>query len=114
MKVIACMLFFIILNVAFDATASLQEETTRLLDGIQNNWHEAKLRAWTNADQTKAFKLGEEIKFHFHTERDCYISLIYVDKRGLLTVISPDLGNGNNFLEAGREATYPQKKLIFN
>lgn len=110
MKVIACLLLFIILIVPSDSTASLQEETTRLLDGIENNWHAANLRAWTNAEQTKSFKLGEEIKFHFHSERDCYISLIYVDSRGLLTVISPDLGDGNNFLEAGREATYPSAK----
>jgi len=113
MKEIACLLLFIILIVPIDSTASLQVETTRLLDGIENNWHEANLRAWTNAEQTKSFKLGEEIKFHFHTERDCYISLIYVDSRGLLTVKSPDLGNGNNFLEAGREATYPSEKANF-
>ena len=110
MKLIACMLLYITIIVPFDSTASLQEETTRLLDGIENNWHEVNLRAWTNAEQTKSFKLGEEIKFYFHTERDCYINLIYVDSRGLLTVISPDLGDGNNFLEAGREATYPSEK----
>ncbi len=110
MKAIACLLLFIILIVPFDSTASLQEETTRLLDGIENNWHEVNLRAWTNAEQTKSFKLGEEVKFHFHTERDCYISLIHVNSRGLLTIISPDLGDGNNFLEAGREAIYPSEK----
>jgi outer membrane protein OmpA-like peptidoglycan-associated protein len=99
--------------VPVDSTASLQEETTRLLDDIANNWPEANLRAWTSADQTKAFKLGDEIKFHFHTERDCYISLIYVDSRGLLTVISPDFGDGDNFLEAGKEVTYPSEKANF-
>ena len=62
---IACLLLFVILNVPFDATASLQEKTTRILDGIENNWHEANLRVWTNAGQTKSFKLGEEIKFYF-------------------------------------------------
>ena len=114
MKAIACLLLFvIILIVPFDSTASLQEETTRLLDGIETNWHKANLRVWTNAGQTKSFKLGEEIKFHFQSKRDCYISLIYVDNRGLLTVISPDLGNGNNFLEAGRKATYPSEKANF-
>ncbi len=113
MKVIACLLLFIILNGPFDATASLQKETKRLLNGIENNWREVKLRAWTNAGQAKSFKLGEEIKFQFHAERGCYISLIYVDNRGLLTVISPDLGNGDNFLEAGKDATYPSEKADF-
>ena len=65
MKVIACLLLFIILIVPSDSTARLQDETTKLLDGIENNWPEANLRTWTSAEQTKAFKLGDEIKFHF-------------------------------------------------
>ena len=113
MKVIACLLLFIILIVPFDSTARLQEETTRVLDGIPNNWPEVNLRASTNAEQTKEFKLGDQIKFHFDTERDCYIHLIYVDSRGLLTVVSPDLGDGNNFLKAGKKATYPSEKANF-
>jgi len=113
MKVIACLLLFIILIVPFDSTARLQEETTRILDGIPNSWLEVKLRAWTSAERTKEFKLGDELKFHFRTERDCYIRLIYVDSRGLLTVISPDLGDGNSFLAAGKEATFPSENANF-
>jgi len=113
MKVIACLLLFMALIVPFGSTARSQEETARLLDGIPNNWPEVNLRAWTNAGEPRAFKLGDEIKFYFQTEHGCYIRLIYLDSRGLMTVISPDLGAGNNFLDAGKETTYPSEHAKF-
>ena len=110
MKIIAYLILFITFIIPFESTARSPEETERLLDGIPNKWPAVNLRAWTNSGQTKAFKLGDEIKFNFHTERDCYISLIYLDSRGLLTIISPELDVGNNFLMAGKEATFPSEK----
>jgi outer membrane protein OmpA-like peptidoglycan-associated protein len=113
MKVVACLLLILILIVPSESRARLQEETTRLLDGIPNNWPEVNLQAWTSAGETNTFRLGDDIKFHFRTERDCYISLIYIDSRGLLTIISPDWGGGNNFLEAEKAVTYPSEHLGF-
>ena len=100
-------LFLLIILIPFDSTAELHKKATIILDGIPNNWPDVKLRAWTGVPQTEIFKLGDEMKFYFHTERNCYISLFYIDSRGIMTVISPDLGNGSNFVEAGKEATFP-------
>ncbi|UCF92032.1 MAG: OmpA family protein [Desulfobacterales bacterium] len=110
MKKMSYLLLWVLLSVPLNAAAARQDDTLKMLDHIPNDWQEANLRAWTNDGQTRLFKLGDEIKFHFRADRDCYITMVYVDSHGLLTVLSPDLGHGDNNLKAGQKASYPPEK----
>ena len=113
MNKVVFFLFLVTILIPFDSNADLQKETSKILDRIPNQWREANLRAWTGDGGVKNYKLGEAIKFYFHAERDCFITMVYVDSRGLVSVIMPDLGKGDNRLRAGLEASYPPKNANY-
>jgi outer membrane protein OmpA-like peptidoglycan-associated protein len=89
------------------ASADLRQDTLASLNQLPHNWPDSGLKAWTNDGRTSHFRIGDEIIFHFQTERDCYIYLIHVDNHGVLSIITPDLGKGDNFLRAGTISAYP-------
>lgn len=113
MNKVVSFLFLLTILIPFDSNADLQKETSKILDRMPNQWREANLRAWTNDGGVKNYKLGESIKFYFYAERDCFITMVYVDSRGLVSVILPDLGKGDNRLRAGLEASYPPKNATY-
>ena len=113
MKKLVFFLFLLTMLIPLDSKADLQEKTSIILDRMPSQWDDAKVRAWTNDAGAKTYKLGEEIKFYFHAEHDCFITMVYLDSHGLLSVISPDLGSGDNRLNAGIEASYPPKNANY-
>jgi len=89
------------------ASADMRQETLKVLDQLPHTWPESGLRAWINDGRASHFRIGDEIVFYFQAERDCYIHLVHIDSHGVLSLITPDLGKGDNCLKAGMTASFP-------
>ena len=65
---------------------------------------------WTDK---KRYHIGEEIRFHFRSDRDCYLTLIDYDPNGNVTVLFPNRYYQNNFIRAGKTYTIPGSEYGF-
>ncbi len=59
---------------------------------------------WTNKER---YRVGEEIRFYFRSDRDCYLTLIDYDPSGKVKVLFPNRYYQNNFIRAGEAYTIP-------
>ena len=54
---------------------------------------------WTDK---KRYRVGEEVRFHLRSDRDCYLTLIDYETSGNVKVLFPNRYDQKNFIEAGR------------
>ena len=65
---------------------------------------------WTDK---KSYRMGEEIRFYFHSDRDCYLTLIDYETNGNVKVLFPNRYHQNNFIKAGRTYVIPGSEYGF-
>ena len=91
-------------------TESAPISLPKVIVGFENLGKEIsdfRVEVWT--DKTE-YHIGEkDMKFHFRSERDCYLTLIDVGTSGNVIVIFPNLFHQNNFIKAGIEYVIPNE-----
>jgi len=65
---------------------------------------------WTDK---KSYRLGEEIRFHFRSDQDCYVTLIDYEPNGNVKILFPNRYYQNNFIRAGKTYTIPGSEYGF-
>jgi TolB-like protein len=65
---------------------------------------------WTDK---KRYRVGEVIRFHFRSDRDCYLTLIDYDPNGNVKVLFPNRYYRDNFIRAGKTYTIPGSEYGF-
>jgi|GEM_PF-3433723 len=53
------------------------------------------------------YRVGDRIRVHVASDKDCYLTLLNVGAGGALTVVYPNALHGDNYLPAGRTVTIP-------
>ncbi len=65
---------------------------------------------WTDK---KRYRIGEEIRFHFRSDHNCYLTLIDYETNGNVKVLFPNRYFQNNLIEAGKTYTIPGNEYGF-
>jgi TolB-like protein len=65
---------------------------------------------WTNK---KRYRLGEEIRFYFRSDHDCYLTLVDYEPNGKVKVLFPNQFFQNNFVRGGKTYIIPDKEYGF-
>lgn len=65
---------------------------------------------WTDKQR---YRVGEEIRFHFRSDRDCYLTLIDYDPSGNVKVLFPNRYYRDNSIRGGRTYTIPGSEYGF-
>ena len=65
---------------------------------------------WTNKS---TYRVGEEIRFSFRSDRDCYLTLIDYEPNGKVKILFPNRYYQNNFIKAGKTYTIPGREYGF-
>ncbi len=69
-----------------------------------------KIDIWTDK---KMYRVGEEIRFYFRSDHDCYVSLIDYDPNGNVKILFPNRYYQNNFIKAGKTYIIPGSEYGF-
>jgi hypothetical protein len=59
---------------------------------------------WTDR---KTYRIGEEIRFYFRSDMDCYLTLVDYETNGNVKVLFPNRYSQNNFIKAGNTYVIP-------
>lgn len=65
---------------------------------------------WTNK---KSYHVGEEIRFYFRSDLDCYLTMIDYEPNGNVKVLFPNRFYRNNFIKAGKTYMIPGREYGF-
>jgi TolB-like protein len=65
---------------------------------------------WTNK---KRYRLGEEIRFYFRSDRDCYLTLVDYEPNGKVKVLFPNKFFQDNFVRGGKTYIIPGREYGF-
>ena len=65
---------------------------------------------WTNK---KRYRLGEEIRFYFRSDQDCFLTLVDYEPNGKVKVLFPNQFFQNNFVKGGKTYIIPGKEYGF-
>ena len=65
---------------------------------------------WTDK---KRYRVGEEIRFHFRSDRNCYLTLIDYDPNGNVKVLFPNHYYRDNFIRGGETYVIPGREYGF-
>jgi hypothetical protein len=65
---------------------------------------------WTNKDR---YRVGEEIRFSFRSDQDCYLTLIDYEPTGKVKILFPNRYYQNNFIRAGKTYVIPGSEYGF-
>ncbi len=72
------------------------------LADIDNPGAEFRVQLWTDREDA-TYKVGEEVKLYFKTDKDCYLTLFCVGAGGKVYIIFPNEYHKDNFVKAGNE-----------
>lgn len=64
-----------------------------------------RAETWVNKKTDPTYQIGEEIRFFFRAESDCYITLLYVDANGEMTLLFPNRFQPDNRVRANQTDT---------
>jgi len=93
--------FSLIAFVSSDVRAASREAVLAVLDEVATRHASEGFRVWANEGDELPVEEGEEVEFHFDSNRDVYLTALYLDADGNLVLIYPAPG-GTPL--AGREA----------
>lgn len=65
---------------------------------------------WTNKEN---YRVGEEIRFSFRSDQDCYLTLIDYEPTGKVKILFPNRYYQNNFIRAGKTYVIPGSEYGF-
>jgi len=68
------------------------------------------IEIWTDK---KRYRIGEEIRFQFRSDQDCYLTLIDYETNGSVKVLFPNRYFQNSLIEAGKTYTIPGNEYGF-
>lgn len=57
----------------------------------------------------EGYRVGDVVRFHFRSDRDCYLTLIDIGTSGKVTVLYPNQRHVDTFVPAGQEVTIPEE-----
>lgn len=92
-----------VLAIASPAIADMPSSS--ILGAIRSNWSEANFKATINDGSADRFRIGDQLSFHFSSDRAAYLTLIHVDSRGVMTVLLPS--RLDNRIPAGGALSFP-------
>ena len=69
-----------------------------------------KIDIWTDK---KMYRVGEEIRFYFRSDKDCYVTLIDYEPNGNVKILFPNRYYQNNSIKAGRTYIIPGSEYGF-
>lgn len=76
------------------------------LDAIENPDSEFEVKLWVDRENA-TYKVGDEVKFFFKTNKDCYLTLLDVGTSGDVKIIFPNKYQKDNLVKAGITYTVP-------
>ena len=59
-------------------------------------------------------RIGQVVRFVFKTNKDCYLTLIHVDKSGSPVILFPNKWTKSNFVKAGKRYMVPPEESNFH
>jgi outer membrane protein OmpA-like peptidoglycan-associated protein len=86
------------------ALGDSQADILAVLDQVEQS-DDLGLSAWLNEGESQQVHVGDEIEFHFRTAADAYLTAIYVDASGAVTVLRS--GGERSRVTAKQLATFP-------
>ncbi|MFH1117694.1 MAG: DUF4384 domain-containing protein [Pseudomonadota bacterium] len=90
-----------------------QVQALKLMSGIKNKNPGFKIRLWTEGEKL-SYKVGEQIKFNFSAEEDCYVYIIDIrGSSGDWAVLFPNEFHKSNWVQKGQTITIPPEGAGF-
>ena len=96
-----------VLDIAIAApsvASTARQETLSVLESIRASASPG-IEVWVNQPGAREIDLGEPISIHFRSDRDAYLTALYVDSHGVTTFLYPTSDPKAGGIRAGEEKT---------
>lgn len=106
-------LAMVLLSAAVPARASVpepiepREQTLALLQSLVDAGGGFVLRAHVNDGESDELSVGDELTYHFVSERDAYLTVVHVDSHGVATLLYPNDVGTSNRVSSGVDHRFP-------
>ena len=95
-----------IVAAAPSGAAPARQETLSVLESIRASASPG-IEVWVNRPGAGEINLGESMVIHFRSNRDAYLTALYVDSHGVTTFLSPTSDPKAGAIRTGEEKTFP-------
>lgn len=85
---------------------------TEVVNDIENPNTGFKVDLWTDREDA-TYKPGDEVKFFFKTDKDCYLTLLNVSTSGEVKVLFPNEYQKNNLVKSGNTYSVPGEEAKY-
>jgi outer membrane protein OmpA-like peptidoglycan-associated protein len=92
---------------------SSRERTLAILQSVVEAGGGFALQARVNDGGTAELSVGDDLAYHFVSERDAWLTVVHVDSHGVVTLIYPNDVGSNNRLEPGVDHIFPAHDAEF-
>lgn len=75
---------------------------------------EFKIGVWPDKGEGSVYKQGETVKFHFKTNKNCYVYLYHMDTSGEVRMLFPNKFHSKNYVEADKTYSIPDDTMNFD
>ena len=98
-----------VLFLAAPALADLKqrEAAAKTLESLPAKDSGIDLQVRIDGGGAEGVRVGDQIAYHFETKKDAYLTAVFLDAHGVLTVLYPSLATGDNLLSAGQTKIFP-------
>ncbi|MDI6788632.1 MAG: DUF4384 domain-containing protein, partial [Planctomycetota bacterium] len=73
-----------------------------------------KVKVWADKGEGAVYKENEIVRFHFRSDKDCYVYLYHMDAEGNVKILFPNRFNDNNKIKANQVYTMPDETMNFD
>ncbi len=70
-----------------------------------------KVQVWMEEKDRRDYRVGEQARFSFSSDQDCYLIMLNLDSRGNMRILFPNQYFQDNFIKAGRTIKIPDEKM---
>jgi TolB-like protein len=91
-------------------TITLMTDPLTTLANLKQDKASFNVDIWTNK---RRYRVGEEIRFSFRSDQDCYLTLIDYEPTGKVKILFPNRYYQDNFIRAGKTYIIPGREYGF-
>src|SRR3989339_943836 len=73
-----------------------------------------KIKVWADKGEGSVYKKDESVRFHFRSNKDCYIYLYHMDASGSVKLLFPNSFNKDNRVKANQVNSIPDDTMNFD
>jgi len=70
-----------------------------------------RFEIWVNVKERNDFEIGEKIEFNFYSDESKYLTILNIDKEGVINVLFPNKFYNNNLIEGKKQYKIPNDEM---